>query len=386
MNLYEHEGKALLRTHDIRTPNGVLMSHAEDIETALRMIGGKKAVLKAQLLSGKRAASGAIAFVETQEETARIFSSWQAKGWTQVLLEERVETRRELYVSCLYEAVRGIPLLLIGEEGGSGIESKGNIQRFAIDPRDPAVSVKKIAAELAGISPQLPTACEKIVALFFEEDAEQVEINPLAEGADGSLIALDAKISLDTSAQGRHPVWSEYPHRSALGQASTDREREAECIDTGAQAHRGNAGTFFEMDGDVATLFSGGGASLVNMDAMARHGLRAANYAEYSGNPPKEKVAALARLALSKPGLRGALIVGGIANFTDIKETLSGIADALDELKPAYPIVVRRSGPNEQEGLALLRACAERNALRMELFGKETPMENAIRRLKTLML
>jgi succinyl-CoA synthetase beta subunit len=386
MNLYEHEGKAILRAHGIRTPDGILISRMEDIVQARNALGGKPSVLKAQLLSGKRAAQDAIAFVDTEKDIEQRLSAWHAKGWTQALLEERVETHRELYLSCLYDAVQRAPLLLIGEEGGSAIESKKNVRRFPIDPRKPSDSLKLIADALSAVSPRLPETCEKLVTLFFEEDAKQVEINPLAEYIDGSLIALDAKIALDTAAQSKHPEWSRYPPRTTLGRASTGREQEAERIDTGAEAHRGNAGTFFELDGDVATLFSGGGASLVNMDAMARHGLKAANYAEYSGNPPKEKVAALARLVLSKPGLRGALIVGGIANFTDIQETFAGIAEALDELKPAYPIVVRRAGPKEREGLALLRACAERCGLQMELYGKDTTMEDAVLRLKTLMV
>ncbi len=386
MNLYEHEGKTLLRAHGIRTPNGILVSRTEEAAAAHAALGGKLSVLKAQLLSGKRAAVGAIAFLETSNDIERRFSEWEAKGWTQALLEERIEARKELYISCLYDISAKGPLLLVGEEGGSSIESKKNVQRFKIDPRDPFASLKSIASALETVSPQLPAACEKIVALFFEEDARQVEINPLAECADGSLVALDAKIALDEAARGKHPEWSQYPPRAALGRPSTERERDAEHIDTGTEAHRGNAGTYFELSGDVATLFSGGGASLVNMDAMARLGVRAANYAEYSGNPPKEKVAALARIALSKPGLKGALIIGGIANFTNIQETFAGIAEALDGLKPSYPIVVRRAGPNEQEGLALLRACAERNGVRMELFGKDTSMESAVARLKELIV
>ncbi len=384
MNLYEHEGKALLRAYGIRTPNGVLLSHLEAIEAATRALGGKPAVLKAQLLTGKRAAQHAIAFVETREEITHHFMGWQARHETVALLEERVDARRELYVSCVYDPRSRGPLMLIGEEGGSEIEQKKNVRSFIIDPRDPTGALAKHARALADISPRLPETCEKILTLFFHEDARQVEINPLAECADGSLIALDAKIALDDAARTRHAEWSSYAQRTALGHSPTERERGAECIDTGAQAYRGNAGTFFELAGDIATLFSGGGASLVNMDAMARHGLKPANYAEYSGNPPKEKVAALAQLVLSKPGLRGALIIGGIANFTDVQETFAGIAEALDTLKPAYPIVVRRAGPREREGLALLRACAERNGTRMELFGKETSMEDAVLRLKTL--
>jgi succinyl-CoA synthetase beta subunit len=130
------------------------------------------------------------------------------------------------------------------------------------------------------------------------------------------------------------------------------------------------------MDGDIGILFSGGGASIANMDALIKAGGKPANYTEYSGNPPREKVAQLAKTVLSKPGLKGLWIAGGVANFTNVAETFQGIVDALDELKPQYPIVVRRAGPHEEEGMRLMKECAERNGLMMKLFGKETSMSD----------
>ena len=128
------------------------------------------------------------------------------------------------------------------------------------------------------------------------------------------------------------------------------------------------------MDGNIAVLFSGGGASIANMDALLKTGLRPANYTEYSGNPPREKVYQLTKIVLSKPGLKGLWIAGGVANFTNIAETFNGITDALDEIKPKFPIVVRRAGPHEDEGMRLMRECADRNNLNIKLFGKETSM------------
>ncbi len=388
MNVYEHEGKALLRTYGIEIPKGVLLSHPEEIEPAVRALGGRF-VLKAQVLSGKRADRGGVVFCETMEEVCNTASSWFEAGFegqpvTEVLLEARISAKRELYAACVYDIAARGPLLVVGASGGTGVESQEVFERFPLDVRDFRTSLQSNASALEAIAQELPSFCEKLVSAFFEEDARQIEINPLAEREDGSLIALDAKVTLDDAGAARHPEWSAYEGRSTLGRAATARERGAADIDAGADAHRGTAGTYFELDGDIATLFSGGGASLVNMDTMHRLGLRAANYAEYSGNPPKEKVQALARLVLSQPGLRGALIVGGIANFTDIKETFSGIAAALDVLKPRYPIVVRRAGPREQEGLDLLRACAARNGVKMEVFGKDTTMADAVTRMKEL--
>ena len=201
-----------------------------------------------------------------------------------------------------------------------------------------------------------------------------VEINPLARTTDNRWIAADAKIVLDEDAAFRHKDWESFEPRTMLGRLSTEREIAVKKIDEGENYYRGTAGKYIEMDGDIAVLFSGGGASIANMDALLNVGLKPANYTEYSGNPPREKVYQLTKIVLSKPGLRGLWVAGGVANFTDVAETFAGIIQALDEIKPSYPIVVRRAGPKEEDGMRLMKECAERNNLKMKLFGKEVSM------------
>jgi succinyl-CoA synthetase beta subunit/citryl-CoA synthetase large subunit len=110
------------------------------------------------------------------------------------------------------------------------------------------------------------------------------------------------------------------------------------------------------------------------MDALIAAGGAPANYTEYSGNPPREKVAALARVVLSKPGLKGLWIVGGFANFTRIDETFAGIVDALQEIKPKYPIVIRRAGPYDSAGQRIMEEAAGRLGLDLTYFDRHTPM------------
>ena len=128
------------------------------------------------------------------------------------------------------------------------------------------------------------------------------------------------------------------------------------------------------MEGDIVCVFSGGGASISMMDALLKVGGKPANYTEYSGNPPREKVAALAKIVLSKPGLRGIWIVGGVANFTHIGNTMAGIADVLRELKPRIPIIIRRAGPHEAEGRELMEKLAAERQLDLKWYGREISM------------
>ena len=125
---------------------------------------------------------------------------------------------------------------------------------------------------------------------------------------------------------------------------------------------------------DIGFLAAGGGGSMAAMDALMQWGGSPANYAEHSGDPPREKVYALAKAILSKPNLSGLWIVGAIANFTRIDQTMQGIIDALIEFKPKFPIVVRRSGPYEKEGLQMLKDAAALYNLDVEVHGSETAM------------
>ena len=200
-----------------------------------------------------------------------------------------------------------------------------------------------------------------------------MEINPLVKTKEGLWVALDAKIKLDDTALKRHEEW-QFPPRSVPGYSPSQREIEAKKIDE--SDYRGTAGSaYFDLEGDIAVLASGGGASLTAMDALLKAGGKPANYTEYSGNPPKEKVTKLTKIVLSKPNLHGLWVVGAVANFTDIYETLSGFIEgfrqAQNELRTKFdfPIVIRRGGPRDKEAFEMLREVKDFD---LHLYGEET--------------
>jgi len=367
MNLYEFEGKNIFKNFGINTQKSVLLRREDNIEEKYNELGIKDVVLKAQVLSGKRGKNNGILFAssmqEVKEAAEKILSSnIRGQYVAAVLIEERLKIAQEHYLSITYDTAKRQPILIYSQAGGMDIEDvpeeKIKKQYFDIRQND--------------IESDIPFAKE-LWQCFLQSDARVVEINPLIITSDGEKIAADAKVALDDDAFFRHKEWNFEP-RTMLGRLPTERENLVGKIDEGENYYRGTAGKYIEMDGDIAVLFSGGGASIANMDALLQVGLRPANYTEYSGNPPREKVAQLAKIVLSKPGLRGLWIAGGVANFTDIAATFQGITDALDEVKPAYPIVIRRAGPNEEEGKHLMEECAKRNNLNLKIFGKEVAM------------
>ena len=370
MNLYEFEGKQLFAKHGIATPRGVVVRRGDNVRKAYGDLGIAEVVVKAQVLSGKRGKNNGVKFcsnVEQVETAVNDMFTMNIRGQyvAAVLIEEKLHIAEEHYASITYDTNRKQPVLIYSSQGGMDIEdvSEDKIDKTWIDVRNV----------------NFPESIGRSLAeCFLAEDARVAEINPFVKTVDGRWVAADAKVALDDDAFFRHEEWKALEPRSMMGRLPTEREIAVKKIDEGEAYYRGTAGKYIELDGDIALILNGGGASIANMDALARVGLKAANYTEYSGNPPREKVYQLAKIVLSKSGIRGLWMCGVVANFTNVKETFLGIIDALDEIKPTYPIVVRRDGPESAEAFELVKACAEPNHLNIRLFDKNMSMSESV--------
>src|SRR3989339_132538 len=416
MNLYEFEGRELLEKHGIIIPIGEVVRRGDNIVDAYRKLGLEDVVVKAQVLSGKRGKNNGIRFCNSLEEVEKaideIFNmSIRGQYVSSVLLTEKINIESENYLSITYDTNKKQPVLIFSTEGGMDIEdvSDEKILRIPLDIRDSVLplvggvrggSIESNNSSKFSLIPEefLETA-KNLWQCFLAEDTRVFEINPLVKKTSGEIMALDAKVALDDDAFYRHNKeaqekakekgieqstitdWDLFESRTMLGRRATEREIAVQEIDKGEKYYQGTAGKYIELDGDIAVLFSGGGASIANMDALYQVGLKPANYTEYSGNPPQEKVFELSKIVLSKPDLKGLWIVGGVANFTDIAATFAGIVQAIDELKPNFPIVVRRAGPNDKEGIRMLEECAKRNNLQIKIFGKDVSMSETAQAL-----
>ena len=385
MNLYEFEGKNLFFKHGIKIPKGINLKRGDDTLSAYESLNLNEVVVKAQILSGKRGKNNGIKFCSSGEEVKvaveEMFET-KIKGMhvAAVRIEEKLDISEEHYLSITYDTNKKIPILIYSSEGGVDIEDVDasqilNFQFSILKNELPEEVERKLEVGVYAIAKEL-WRC------FLEEDTRLVEINPLVKTKSGEWIAADAKVAIDDDAFYRHSPekfpdatdWTKLEPRTEMGRPPTKREIAVKKIDEGEGYYRGTAGKYIEMDGDIALILNGGGASIANMDALINAGLKPANYTEYSGNPPREKVYELTKLILSKPGIKGLWACGVVSNFTNVRETFLGFADALDEIKPKYPIVIRRDGPEGEAGRKLIMECAERNGLNMKVFGKETPM------------
>lgn len=359
MKLFEKEAKQLLEEYGLSIPGK----------------GSDNLVVKAQVLTKNRKKHGGIRFVSSEQEANRLVdeikeSDVNGHEVNDVLIEEEVDFSNEYYISVLYDTdVRG-PVLLFSKSGGTGVEDK-EVEKLVLEDYDQWRIREFLKQQGVGSSEivKLGNVVYRICKCFFEEDCRMIEVNPLVKTENGHIV-LDAMIDLEDDAAYRHK--RDYDERSEFGRDKTEREIRAEKIDE--NDHQGIAGKYTELDGDIAMMLAGGGASLTNMDALIAYGGQPANYTEYGGNPPTEKVYKLSKIILSKPGLKGCWHVGGTANNTDIYRTMKGFCQALEEIEPDYPIVVRRDGPNADKAFELLRETREKLDLDMKLYRNDTSM------------
>ena len=390
MKLYEFEGHAILKKGGIESPFFITCSDFSEIAQARKRLKFP-VVAKVQVLSGKRGKAGAIKVCTTEAQLNSFTRQFLGKDFQGeevrfITLAEKIEIEKEYYISITYDTGKKIPFLLFCEEGGVDIEE--------VKAKDPQkilrVDVNPILGpsqkDLAKIFPKESNFSDFALRLwdvFWQYDCRLCEVNPLAQ-SKGKLIAVDAKVILDDSGLIRHKNIDVLP-KGAVSAVPTERELAATKID--AEDYRGSAGsTFIEFDGDIAVLASGGGASLLVMDALLTFGAKPANYTEYSGNPPREKVEALTKITLERNDLSGCLVAGAYANFTDIYETLAGFADGLLQIKsePAFPIVVRRGGPRQEEAYDMLEKFAKKEGFDFHLFGPDTPISVACKKMAEL--
>ena len=390
MKLYEFEGHAILKKGGIESPFFITCADFSEISQARKRLKFP-IVAKVQVLSGKRGKAGAIK-VCTTEAALNTFAkqflgkNLQGEQVRFITLAEKIEIEKEHYISITYDTAKKIPFLLFCEEGGVDIEEvkvkdPQKILRVDINP-----ILGPSQKDLAKIFPKESNFSDFALRLwdvFWKVDCRLCEVNPLAQ-SKGNLIAVDAKVILDDSGLIRHKNIDVLP-KGAVSAVPTQREIAAKKID--AEDYRGSAGsTFIEFDGDIAVLASGGGASLLVMDALLAFGAKPANYTEYSGNPPREKVEKLTEITLGREGFSGCLVAGAYANFTDIYETLVGFADGLLKIKPKpdYPIVVRRGGPRQEEAYEMLEKFAKKEGFDFHLFGPDTPISAACKKMAEL--
>ena len=179
----------------------------------------------------------------------------------------------------------------------------------------------------------------QLVEVAQAEDATLIEVNPLIVNADGEVILLDAKVTIDGNSLFRHPELEELPE-------SADQDAQEKMA-----KERGL--TYVSLDGNIGILGNGAGLCMSTLDVVAQAGGRPANFLDAGGGSKAEAIIDALEVITSNPEVTAILfnIFGGI---TRCDEVARGIIEATNKIGLELPLVVRLDGTNSEEGLALL--------------------------------
>jgi succinyl-CoA synthetase beta subunit len=373
VDLFEYQAKELFAEYGVPIPQGKVATTAEQAEeiaeefAAIHPGAKPLVVIKAQVKTGGRGKAGGVKLADTPGEAAekagRILGM-DIKGHIvrSVLVAADTDIAREFYLSFLIDRADRTFLSMCTVEGGMEIEdlARTKPEALAMIPVNPLTGVDRAKALEIVRAGRLPESAqdsaaelaERLWAVFTDEDATLVEVNPLVLTGDGRVIALDAKVSLDDNAAFRQD-WARFADPTAV-----------DPIEARAKAKHLN---YVKLEGSVGIIGNGAGLVMSTLDVVAYAGeefggVRPANFLDIGGGASAEVMANGLDIVLSDPDVRSVLVnvFGGI---TSCDAVANGIVAALALLaergEPVrHPIVVRLDGNNAAEGRRILEEAA----------------------------
>ena len=377
MKLQEFHARELLAAAGLPVPPGRVATSPAEAGTVARELlaaGARGVVVKAQVLVGGRGKAGGVKLAGTPEEAEQVAA--QILGMTikgivvrKVLVAPASDIRHEYYLGAVLDRAAQRILVMGSAEGGVEIEQVARekpdaIVRVHAHPHLGLLDyqARQVALALGLTGPYLADAvaiAKGLVRVMVENDADLVEVNPLAvvheRAADGTgidrLVCLDAKITLDDSALTRHPDL----------EARRDLDEE-DPADTEAREQEIN---FIHLDGSIGCLVNGAGLAMTTMDLVKRAGGEPANFLDIGGGAKAETVAAAMRLILADPKVR-VILVNIFGGITRGDEVARGLVEARSRQERDVPMVVRIVGTNADEAGRILREASFQTAASLE--------------------
>ncbi|MFX0022469.1 MAG: ATP citrate lyase citrate-binding domain-containing protein [Candidatus Hermodarchaeota archaeon] len=418
-NIYEYDAKKLLANHlpkyypEFEYHNKLAIVTSETNLNQLiseePWIKTEKVAVKPDQLFGKRGKAKLLLLDANFDEMKRfckdnldkVFEIGSVRGeLKRLLVEPFIPHEKEYYVSITSE--RDNDIIHFSFEGGIFIEENWDKVTHIPIPIGTDINTFNLSdklPDLGDLKDGLIPFIKGLYQFYVDQDFAFLEINPFALSIDKKIVPLDVKARLDDTAAFLHTdTWGnpnnpiEFP--AGFGQEMSPEEVKIKELDekTGASLKL----TILNRDGHVWTMVAGGGASVIYTDTIADLGFseELGNYGEYSGNPSQEHTQIYAQtlidLITENPDPEGKekylIIGGGIANFTDVKATFGGIVSAIkksvDKLKKAnVKILVRRGGPNEKQGLELMRQVGEETGIPIDIYDRYNSMTHPVARM-----
>jgi succinyl-CoA synthetase beta subunit len=369
VNLHEYQARDILRRHGIPVPDSEVVTTAVAARAAAERLGGS-VVVKAQVHAGGRGKAGGVKLARSPAEAGTAASQilgMTIKGLTvqKVLVAPAAEIASESYVGIIVDRETQRPVLMVSAAGGIDIEEVAaktpeKIHKLPIDPRYGLLAHQALRLGFA-LYPDVAQAraaaaiMQQLTAAVYDVGASLAEINPLVTTPAGKVVALDAKIAIDDNELDRRPDIAAL--RDPAGEAPSEvRAREAGL-------------TFIKLEGSVGCCVNGAGLAMATMDLVKYYGGDPANFLDIGGSSNPQKVVNALKIITSDPSVRSILfnIFGGITRCDDVA---NGIVQATAQFPLQVPIVIRLTGTNEREAVAILTKAG---------FAALTDMDEAVR-------
>ncbi|MDX2435111.1 MAG: ADP-forming succinate--CoA ligase subunit beta [Desulfobacterales bacterium] len=361
MKIHEYQAKELFHTANIPVPAGTVAFSTEEACSIARELGNYPVVIKAQIHAGGRGKGGGVKLANSQDEVKSIASQIlnmnlitpqtgpEGKLVSKLLVEEGLNISRELYLSILPDRGTANIVIMASQAGGMDIEEVAaetpeKIVRVAVNPLIgiQPYHCREVAFGLnlgPEVTRQFYPMLTNLYNLFVSQDCSLVEINPLVVTEENSIIALDAKIDIDSNGL--------YRHKDLLELRDTAEEDPLEV-----EASKFNL-NYINLSGNVGNMVNGAGLAMATMDIIKKAGAEPANFLDVGGGANAEMVENGFRIILADENVKAVLIniFGGILRCDVLAE---GVVQAAQKTGINVPVVIRMEGTNVEEGRRIL--------------------------------
>ena len=371
MKLHEHQAKEVFADAGIPVPESRLAATVEEAVEAAEAVGYPAAV-KAQVRVGGRGKAGGIELVDDADEAraaAEDILGMELKGLhvDEVLVEAVVDFVDELYVGVTMDRDAGEPVAMVSTRGGVDIETvdaeepdaiarEGVDPVFGMQPYEARKTVYEAGVDRA-VAGDVASVVRTLYELWDDDDATEIEINPLMVTADDEVVAADAVMNVDDDALFRQPDLAE------SAEAAGGDDLEAKADDYGFD--------YVRLDGDVGIVGNGAGLVMTTLDLVDHYGGAPANFLDIGGGAKADRVANALEVVFADDSVEAVVfnIFGGITRGDEVAKGINEALAQFDEIPT--PVVVRLAGTNAEEGMEILNT---------ELVTVEATLESAVQR------
>jgi len=356
MKIFEYEAKRIASQYGLAVPRGALASSPEEARKIAENLACP-VVVKAQVLVAGRGKAGGIKTADTPDDTEKVASAIlgskiKGEAVTRVLVEERLDVARELYVGLVADRSARHYTALTSQVGGVDIEdvAQRTPEKILKRPLEPTKGIevfqaRELAHELGYKGSQLvelTTFISRFGAMATAYDAELAESNPLVETKKGGFVAADLRLIVDDNSLFRH---------KALLEETRDVQHELGPLELKAR-EKGLA--YVELDGDVGIVGNGAGLVMATLDMIQDYGGRPANFCDVGGGASAERIADALEIVLSNPKVK-VLFLNIMGGITRCDEVAKGLLEVRKRLSLTKPTVIRLVGTNEEQGRKILQ-------------------------------